>query len=126
MMQNLRTGSGRQLQSPALVETQLPIPYDATLNPGARVLGTDGRVYESVRDSTGEFVWKARAQGPNLARVDASTSGSIYAGSAAFGTAESSPAWTIVKTTFNAAGIRTSRGTATNVAWSSRASATYS
>jgi hypothetical protein len=125
-MQNLRTASGRLLQSPALVETQLPVPYDASLNPGARVLGSDGRVYEAVRDGSGQYTWKARAQGPNLARVDTSSAGSIYAGTAPFGTAENSSAWTIVRATFDSAGTRTSRGTATNVAWSSRTTATYS
>lgn len=125
-MLRYKTASGREQQSAALIETQLPIPYDAALNPGARVLGSDGRVYESTRDSSGQYVWKARAQGPNLCRIDVSTAGTIYAGTAPFGTTESSESWTIVKAVFNAAGLRTSNGTAVNVAWSARFTATYS
>lgn len=125
-MLRYKTASGREQQSAALIETQLPISYDAALNSGARVLGSDGRVYESIRDSTGQYVWKARAQGPNLSRIDVSTAGTIYAGTAPFGTDETAAAWIIVKAVFNAAGLRTSKGSAVNIAWSARSTATYS
>lgn len=63
-MQNLRTASGRQLRSPGLIETPLPFAYDATVLPGARVLGDDGQIYESMKDwVSGAYEWKVRAQG---------------------------------------------------------------
>jgi len=63
-MQNLRTASGRQLRSPGLIETPLPFAYDATVLAGARVLGDDGQIYESMRDwVSGAYEWKVRAQG---------------------------------------------------------------
>ena len=63
-MNTLRLGSGRQLRSAALVEMPLPLVYDADLLPGARILGTDGQIYESMRDPvSGLYEWKVRAQG---------------------------------------------------------------
>ena len=63
-MNTLRLGSGRQFRSTALVEMPLPLVYDAALLPGARVLGTDGQIYESMRDVvSGLYEWKVRAQG---------------------------------------------------------------
>ena len=63
-MNTLRLGSGRQFRTTALVEMPLPLVYDAALLPGARVLGTDGQIYESMRDVvSGLYEWKVRAQG---------------------------------------------------------------
>lgn len=58
-------------------------------------------------------------------RVDAETSGAIYTGRASYGSSESSPVWTVTRSLFNPAGIRTAKGTAVNVTWAARASATY-
>jgi len=59
-------------------------------------------------------------------RVDAGTSGVIYVGSASYGTAESAAVWTITRSTYSAAGLRTSKLTAVAVTWTGRASHTYS
>lgn len=63
-MNNIRTASGRELRSAGLIETPLPFAYDPTALPGARVLGDDGQIYESMKDwVTGVYEWKVRAQG---------------------------------------------------------------
>ena len=63
-MNNLRTASGREIRSAALHEHPLPIAYDPTLLPGARVLAEDGQIYESMKDwVSGAYEWKVRAQG---------------------------------------------------------------
>ncbi|MFN4058237.1 MAG: pyocin knob domain-containing protein [Roseinatronobacter sp.] len=41
-----------------LIETQLPIPYDPAAMPGDRVLGEDGRVYQSLRWPTPSDPWR--------------------------------------------------------------------
>ena len=82
---------------------------------------TDPQVGDKlIREAT---QWVNYAQPETL--VDASTAGVIYVGTAAHGTAEGSAAWTITRSVFNAAGTRTSRGTATGVTWTGRASHTY-
>jgi hypothetical protein len=58
-------------------------------------------------------------------RVDASTAGTVYVGRASYGTPESSESWSITRTTYSAAGVRTSRTTATAVTWTGRVSYTY-
>jgi hypothetical protein len=58
-------------------------------------------------------------------RVDTSTSGIIYVGEAIYDAEESSPIWTITRSTYNAAGIRLTKGTATGVTWTGRAGHTY-
>lgn len=64
MSSNLRTSSGRQLRSPGLHETPLPLTLDASIMPGARVLGEDGQIYESMKDLvSGLYEWQVRAQG---------------------------------------------------------------
>ena len=71
----------------------------------------------------------AGPQGPvRIGKVllDADTPGTIYAGTAPLGTAEDAEAWTITRSTFSGAGIRTSRGTASGVSWTDRTSHTYS
>jgi hypothetical protein len=123
-MKNLRSASGREFRSPGLFETPLPISYDATIMPGACVLGTDGQLYESIKNlNSGIYEWRARTQ---KVHVDALTVGIIYVGTAPVGSSTNAPAWTIIKTTYSAAGIRTSKGTATGVTWTGRASHTYS
>jgi hypothetical protein len=63
-MQNIRTASGREFRSAGLIETPLPFTYDAALMPGARVLGSDGQIYESMRDVvSGAYAWAVRARG---------------------------------------------------------------
>lgn len=49
MMDKLKTGSGKRLRTDALVETALPVPYDAAAMPGTSLLGTDGQIYSSVK-----------------------------------------------------------------------------
>lgn len=50
-LDKLRTVSGRRLRSEALVETETPIPYDAAAMPGAIALGTDGKIYVSIKSN---------------------------------------------------------------------------
>lgn len=122
-MKNLRSASGKEFRSPSLFETPLPISYDATIMPGACVLGSDGQLYESIKNLTsGVYEWRARSY---KVLIDALTPTIIYVGSAAIGSSTGAGVWTIVKTTYSAAGIRTSRGTATNVTWTGRAGHTY-
>ena len=63
-MQTLRTASGRQLRGAGLHETPLPISLDPVALAGARLLGTDGQIYEAIKDlDSGQYIWKLRAQG---------------------------------------------------------------
>lgn len=58
--------------------------------------------------------------------VDATTTANtIYVGIAAKGAAQFSAEWTITRSVFSAAGIRTSKGTATGVTWTGRTTQTY-
>jgi hypothetical protein len=57
--------------------------------------------------------------------IDAATAGAIYVGLASYGTTESAAAWTITRSLYSAAGVRTSKGTATAVTWTGRSSHTY-
>jgi hypothetical protein len=57
--------------------------------------------------------------------VDASTPNVIYVGVADSGTAVSAADWLITKSTFNATGVRTSKGQANNVTWTGRTGHTY-
>lgn len=123
-MKNLRSASGREFRSPGLFETPLPITYDATIMPGACVLGSDGQLYESIRNpTTGQYEWKARAR---KVLIDGTTVGIIYVGTSPLGSAESASVWTITRSQFSAAGIRTSKGTASGVTWTGRATHSYS
>lgn len=63
---------------------------------------------------------------PPAVRVDAATAGTIYAGQAANGSSESAAVWTITRTTYSAAGVRLTKGTASGVTWTGRAGHTYS
>jgi hypothetical protein len=65
------------------------------------------------------------AAGASEVRVDAATAGTIYVGIAVNGTAESATAWTITRSTYSAAGLRTSKLTATAVTWTGRVSHSY-
>jgi hypothetical protein len=59
-------------------------------------------------------------------RIDTNTQGIIYVGQAIHGAAEDSPVWTITRSLFNAAGIRTAKGSVSAATWTGRASHTYS
>lgn len=59
-------------------------------------------------------------------RIDATTAGTIYVGTAPNGSAESLPAWVIVRSLFSLAGVRIAKGVATGVSWNARATAIYS
>lgn len=85
-----------------------------------------------VTAPTAPAVVQVVAQGPQgpqalapAVRIDTATTGVIYVGQAINGAAESSPVWTITRTTYNAAGVRQSKGTATGVTWTGRAGHTY-
>jgi hypothetical protein len=74
-MDKLKTGSGKRLRTEALTETALPVPYDAAVMPGASVLGTDGRIYASTKNSAGIYEWASNAtvsdsEGLNIRDVD--------------------------------------------------------
>lgn len=58
-------------------------------------------------------------------KIDTATSGTIYVGKALQGSAESSAVWTVKRSLFNAAGVRTSTGSAVNVTWTGRTGHTY-
>jgi hypothetical protein len=59
-------------------------------------------------------------------RVDASTAGTIYVGSASYGALESDDVWTIIRSLFTSDGVRTSREKVINTAWASRSLISYS
>lgn len=59
-------------------------------------------------------------------RVDASNTGTVYVGRATYGAAESAALWTITRSTFSSAGIRTGKSTATAATWTGRTSHNYS
>lgn len=72
-LDKLRTASGRRLRSEALVETELPIPYDAAAMPGAIVLSVNGDAYQSLRPGENlPYQWTR----PIVELVD----GSVYIG----------------------------------------------
>jgi hypothetical protein len=60
-----------------------------------------------------------------VVRVDALTAGTIYVGTAPNGSSESANVWTIIRSQFTTAGIKTSEGTAANVTWTGRTGHTY-
>lgn len=59
-------------------------------------------------------------------RIDSSIVSTLYVGRASQGSLESSAVWTVRKSTFDSAGVRTSIGTAVNVTWTGRTGHTYS
>lgn len=61
----------------------------------------------------------------NAVRIDSSTLGVLYVGKASAGTSEATAAWTITRSTFSASGVRLSKGTASGVSWTNRATSTY-
>lgn len=58
--------------------------------------------------------------------IDSTQTGIIYVGEAPQGSSESSPVWTIKKSTFSSAGLLLSKQTATNVPWTDRYTVLYS
>ena len=59
-LDKLRTASGRKLRGEALTETALPVPYDAAATPGAIVLGTDGKLYASLKNpASAPYAWQS-------------------------------------------------------------------
>lgn len=58
--------------------------------------------------------------------VDATTANTIYVGIAPNNASQSSAVWTITKTVFSSAGIRTSKLQAVGVTWTGRTGHTYS
>lgn len=76
-------------------------------------------------DTTDPTQLPERAREVKEVRVDTDTQGVIYVGRGVYGLAESSVGWTITRTTYNIAGVRQSKGTATGVTWTGRAGHTY-
>jgi len=112
------------------------------LDPGTSALGRDprqGLMLDDLVDvsitnpSPGEVLTTDGEHWSNAADVDKgvslvdaiSTANTIYVGIAAKGAAQSSAVWTITRSVFSAAGIRTSKGTATGVTWTGRTTHTY-
>ena len=48
-MDKIKTSSGQSFRTEGMVETPLPVAYDANAMPGATVLGSDGAVYVSKK-----------------------------------------------------------------------------
>jgi hypothetical protein len=61
-----------------------------------------------------------------LLRIDASTPGVIYVGNAPIDSLETQEVWTINRSLFNPAGVRTEKNQATGVAWVNRFTVIYS
>lgn len=101
------------------MSTQVEITVSPTSQAQAQIFGPGTPTVVEVQAPT--------LQQPVAAvRVDAATAGTVYTGRASYGAIETSPVWTITRSLFSPAGIRTAKGTAVNVAWTARASATYS
>ena len=109
------------------------------LDPGTAAVGRDPRealMLDDLGDVTisdpqvGDKLIREATQWVNYAEpqslIDAGTAGVIFVGTAAVGTAQTDASWTITRSQFNAAGTRTSRGRATGVTWTGRASHPYS
>jgi hypothetical protein len=89
--------------------------------------GATGQV--PTRQANGSVAWQTPggASATSLFVYDStSTANTIYTGKAPAGTSESATGWTILRTTFNALGVRlTGPLTATGI-WANRTSLTYS
>ena len=105
--------------------------YHALTGSSTANVSTSGSISASTMSATTFFGDGSRLTNVSLfklVRHDFVSSGSIgnsYCGTAVAGTAESSAAWTIKRITVALDGT-TVIGTATNVAWTARLSATYS
>ena len=108
------------------------------LDPGTAAVGRDPRKALTLDDlgdvtitdpQVGDKLIREATEWVNYADpeslIDAETAGVIYVGTAPAGTAQTAASWTITRSTFSAAGIRTSRGTASGVSWTDRTSHTY-
>jgi hypothetical protein len=57
-MDKIKTASGLRFRTEGMVETPLPVAYDANATPGATVLGSDGATYVSKRSvAIGTYQW---------------------------------------------------------------------
>lgn len=56
-MDRIKTAADRRLRREGLSETTLPIPYDPAAMPGAVVLASDGRAYQSLKDGA-TYQWR--------------------------------------------------------------------
>lgn len=96
----------------------------------AAIRGTPGISAYEVAVANGfagtEAEWlESLAVKPGVCRLDAATAGTVYIGVAASGTSEATAEWSITRSTFNAAGVRTSRGVASGVTWTGRTGHNY-
>ncbi len=101
-----------------------PVSVEVVEDGGVQVVEID----QPTQVETVEIITPGR-QGPAAAsaeiRIDASAVGIVIVGRAPGGSAESAPTWTITRTTYSPAGIRTGKATATGVTWTGRASHSY-
>ena len=129
---NYQVREVRKLDDGMMVEVGLQRLAPTSTAPGAnpREFGLADLTDVSITDpQVGDKLIREATQWVNYAEpetlIDASTAGAIYVGTAPAGTAEGDAAWTIIRSLFSAAGIRTGKGTSTNVTWTGRASHTY-
>jgi len=87
--------------------------------------GATGQV--PTRQADGSVAWQAPSGGSaaGLIYIDASTANTIYVGKAPAGTSESATGWTILRTTFNALGVRLTGPLTATGSWADRTSLTY-
>lgn len=98
--------------------SQVTVTITAPTTAQAQVFGPD-------TPSVVEVGTVAPQQPVAAVRVDASTAGTVYVGQAAYAAAESAAVWKITRSIYTAAGVRSSKGTATGVTWTGRAVHTY-
>ena len=108
------------------------------LDPGTAAVGRDPREALTLDDlgdvtitdpQVGDKLIREATQWVNYTEpeslIDAGTTGVIYVGTAPPGALQTASSWTITRSQFSAAGIRTSRGRAIGVSWTGRASHVY-
>jgi hypothetical protein len=119
-----------------VVESIAPITYDGVTRTISTALSTNrllGRftagsgVAEEILLGANLYFDGAtlNSSGGGAVRIDTATLGTIYVGRAASGTNEGDSVWTIVRTMYSSVGLRTSKGTSTNVTWTGRTGHNY-
>lgn len=116
------TGAPGPTGSPGIVSAVAPLNYDSV----NKALSIDSSVYATAAQGT-KADTALQPDDLNTALVDTTTTPStIYVGKAPQGTSPSAALWTIIRSTYNAAGVRTAKGTAANATWTGRAGHSYS
>jgi hypothetical protein len=136
---NAELVSGGNVISVEYVLSNLPVAqfgaigYGNTLLVGGEVFEVreapfvvgDGAFCSLILSKADESTMPVPERPVNEVRIDTSTAGVIYVGQAFYGKEETDAAWTITRSTYSPAGIRTSKGTATGVTWTDRTTHTY-